>query len=810
MIKILKLLFTILPLGNLSTSVAEIKNINLSIKNIYIEEHHLEKEPYYLLDDQKEKLSEIIRKNSSTIYRSKVNNFISLEELKLEHMKDFWYDSDLELNFKNVVERNSTGKSDIEDINFENLNFESFQLNINLAKRQESKVIEREYNYHDKWTDTFIYTKLDLEFKKIYGVNSGLIVQGTISEEILKDKVALKNKAWGERLGRIERGGLLLTNLKTNFISRRNYFQDIEENFYTLKTEKNSEYNYSRKKLEELLNSDDNFFKFLNIKKSNVYRAEIKTIFFANLFQSNLINTVVELKNNSQIIQKNIKVVFKGAEINTDFHELNLNYKSSLKNLDENHKKIKYFLSKKYSINENEIVFNLNDINNSKAIKSFEINKPVIFKYEYKKPRGKILTFNILISHTNIKSENNIFMLSWNQTKFETTSKNYELDNYSVISQSNIAEDDFDFKDIMTSFEKITLKKNETKELFIINGEKFRKVNYKYNDNIKVKNENENTIKISALKVGKSLLEIDSIDAKNKKVIEIEIINEDGYFELETNEIAIKKGEFDYIDLYSNSFEQLFIINKNVSLITIFEDNRLWIKSKKLGLFEIEIISNITKVSEKISIEIIENDSVIELDKNIVVSEVNTLNNLNIINFDEINENELSIKNLSKELLITREKNKIAFIPKSKGLFEIEFKYKKQNFTFKIYSFNEFVTREINTDSKKLSFNKNDYELKNYDNNINLIDLNGDYNFSLKDSNNIGNIEIVNKNGEYFNINISSKKESESNKDIENANNSKSKNKWTIVMAYCLIPITFGISLIIFLLLRKKLKKASL
>ncbi len=810
MIKILKLLFTILPLGNISTSVAEIKNINLFIKNIDIEEHHLEKEPYYLLDDQKEKLSEIIRKNSSTIYRSKVDKFISLEELKLDHMKDFWYDSDLELNFKNVVERNSTGKSDIEDVNFENLNFESFQLNLKLDKRQESKVIEKEYNYHDKWTDTFIYTKLNLEFKKIYGVNSGLLVQGTISEEVLKDKVALKNKVWGERLGRIERGGLLLTNLKTNFISRKNYFQDIEENFYTLKTEKNSEYNYSRKKLEELLNSDDNFFKFLNIKKSDTYRAEIKTIYFANLFQSNLINTVVELKNNSQTIQKNIKVVFKGTEINTDFHELNLNFKSSLKNLDENHKKIKYLLSKKYSINEKEIVFNLNDINNSKAINDFKINKSTIFKYEYKKPGGKILTFNISISHTSIKSENNILMQSWDQTKFETTNKNYELDNYSVINESNIAEDDFEFKDIMTSFEKITLKKNETKELFIINGEKFRKINYKYNENIKVKNENENILKISTIEVGTTLLEIDSIDAKNKKVIEIEIINEDGYFELETNEITIKKGEFDYIDLYSDSFEQLFIINKNVSLTTIFEDNKLLIKSKELGLFEIEIISNITKVSEKISIEIIENNSVIELDKNIVVSEINTLNNLNIINFDEINENDLIIKNSSNDLLITREKNKISFIPKSKGIFEIEFKYKKQNFTFKIYSFNEFINKEINTDNKKLTFNKNDYELKSYDSNINLIDLNGDYNFSLKDSYNIGNIEIVNKNGEYFNIKMTSKKDIEPNKNIENTNNSKSKNNWTIIMAYCLIPITFGISLFIFLLLRKKLKKASL
>ncbi|WP_342258885.1 hypothetical protein [Spiroplasma endosymbiont of Dioctria linearis] len=810
MIKILKLLFTILPLGNISTSVAEIKNINLFMKNIDIEEHHLEKEPYYLLDDQKEKLSEIIRKNSSTIYKSKVNKFISLEELKLDHMKDFWYDSDLELNFKNVVERNSIGKSDIEDVNFENLNFESFQLNLNLDKRQESKVIEREYNYHDKWTDTFIYTKLNLEFKKIYGVNSGLLVQGTIIEEVLKDKVALKNKVWGERLGRIERGGLLLTNLKTNFISRKNYFQDIEENFYTLKTEKNSEYNYSRKKLEELLNSDDNFFKFLNIKKCDTYRAEIKTIYFANLFQSNLINTVVELKNNSQIIQKNIKVVFKGTEINTNFHELNLNFKSSLKNLDENHKKIKYFLSKKYSINETEIVFNLNDINNSKAVNDFKINKSTIFKYEYKKPGGKILTFNISISHTSIKSESNIFMQSWDQTKFETTDKNYELDNYSVINESNIAEDDFEFKDIITSFEKITLKKNETKELFIINGEKFRKINYKYNENIKVKNENDNILKISTIKAGTTLLEIDSIDAKNKKIIEIEIINEDGYFELETNEITIKKGEFDYIDLYSNSFEQLFIINKNVSLITVFEDNKLWIKSKELGLFEIEIISNITKVSEKINIEIIENNSVIELDKNIAVSEVNTLNNLNIINFDEINENELSIKNSSEDLLITREKNKITFIPKSKGIFEIEFKYKKQNFTFKIYSFNEFIKKEINTDNKKLSFNKNDYELKSYDNNINLIDLNGDYNFALRDSYNIGNIEIVNKNGEYFNIKMTAKKDSEPNKDIENTNNSKSKNNWTIIMAYCLIPITFGISLFIFLLLRKKLKKASL
>ncbi|ALD66748.1 hypothetical protein [Spiroplasma cantharicola] len=814
MIKILKLLFTIIPFGTISSPIMELNIKNLFKTSTEIEEHNLEKEPYYLLDDQKENISTIIRKNNSAIFKSKINKFISLEELKLEHMQEFWFDSSLELNFKNIVQRNSSGLQAGQNIKYENLEFESYKLNINLDKRQESKTIEKEYSYHDKWTDTFIYTKLNLEFKKVFEVKSGLVISGTIEEEILKDKIALKNKKWGSNLGAIESGGLLLTNLKTNFISRKNYFQDKEEKYYTVLTDINTDYRYSREKLQKVLNSDDKFFKYLNIKKEAGHIIEIKSLNSSNLFQTNLMTGVVELKNNSQILKKNIKVFIKGLEVNTNYDNVDLNFESSLKNINENHHKIKYFISKKYNLAENEISFNIDSLNNSKAIKDFKLNKSTIFKYDYKKPSGKILSFNVSIKHTNNKSDENIEMSKWNEMKFEITNKNYQLDNYSIISESNIQGNELEFKEILTSFESITLKRNEVKELFILNGDNFRKINYKYNKNLNVQIENKNILKLKGLEIGKTFLEIDSIDAKNKKTIEIEIIPDDEYFELETNEITIKKGEFDSINLYSNSFENLIIVNKNKNIIAILEEDKILIKSNELGLFEIEVFSNITKESEIIKIEIIDNKNLVELDKNISLTEVNTLNTLNIINFDELNENELTINSFSNDLLITREKERITFISRAVGKFKIELKYRNQILIFEIYCFNKFTIKEIDNYDQNLIINKNDYELKSYDKNINLLDLNGDYNFSLKENYNIGIIEIVNKKGEYINIrmhsNISEEDNKEDKEDKENNEKSKVNNNWTKIMALCLIPLTFGVSLVIFLILKKKLKKASL
>ncbi|WP_339020587.1 hypothetical protein [Spiroplasma endosymbiont of Atherix ibis] len=623
MIKIFKIIFLFLNFSFFLSDLLNPEVINLIEKVVDIKNNLVTKSPYYLLEMPKfsDKNVEIKQKENSSIYKSTIEEFISLNELRLETIRDYWFDSSLELNIKSISERNARIINQEMSSLDQNLTRDNFDFQVKLEKRQQIKIIEKEYSYHDQWTDTFIFTKLNLEFKKIYKDNNeGVKISGTINEEILADPKIIDISALESFLGASVRGGLLLTSFKSNFISRKDFFQDKKENYYSHYINSDNIYSLSRENLESFLFYDANFYKFLSLNNQANYILKLKILLNQDLFTKNKFIGVVSIYDNNKMIIKNIKVFFEAKEINKKNYSVGLKYKSKLKNIYENHKKIKYFLSNKYKINYQDIDFDNNDLKNSVSIKKFNSEETAIFKYTYKKVNGVILTFYIKIYHIDEKFDEDIFMSNWKDIKFETTNKNYEVNEFKIIYESPITGEYIKFKDIKLTEEKIKINKNETRKIFIINGESFKNIKVKNSANIEVKKQGSNFLEIKALKKGNGFIEVDSIDAINKKIIEVEVYEIKDYFSLDKDFITIEKGKIGFINVYTNSIENLVIINRNKNISAKFEKNKLSIKSVIIGIFEIEVISNITKITKKVKIEITNTNSSILFDKKIVIN----------------------------------------------------------------------------------------------------------------------------------------------------------------------------------------------
>ncbi|AUB31954.1 hypothetical protein [Spiroplasma floricola] len=810
MIKAFKLLFLFFNFGFFSSNLLKFEVINLMENDISTKNNLIVKAPYYLLEIPKfsDKGVEVKHNEKSSIYKSTIEEFISLDQLKLETMKDYWFDSSLELNIKSVLERNAKVIDQEMSSLDQNLVKENFNFQIQLEKRQQIKEIEKEYSYHDEWTDTFIFTKLNLKFKKIYQQNNeGVEISGTINEEILADPNIVDKAALESFLGGPTRGGLLLTSVKSNFISRSDFFQDKKENYYTYYVDSNNFYSARRENLESFLFNDVNFYKFLNLNKETNYSLKLKIKLNQDLFVKNKIIGIVDFYENNKIIIKNIKVFFIEKEINKKNNSIGLKYKSKFKNIYENHKKIKYFLSNEYKINYQDVYFDNNDLENSVSIKKFNSEETAVFKYTYKKPNGGILTFYITIFHIEEKFDEDVLMSNWKDIKFETTSKNYEVNEFKVVYESPVVGEEMKFKYIKVTEEKIEINNNETRKIFIINGESFKNIKIKNSSNINVKKQGNNLLEIKALKVGKGFIELDSIDAINKKIIEVEVKKLKDYFSLEKDFIVIEKGKSDFINVDTNSIENLVIVNRNKNINAKFEKNKLSIKSTITGVFEIEIISSTTKITKKVKIKVINTNSSILLDKKIVISEMNTSNLIKILNYEELDQDQIKIESNSRNLLFTKNKSEIILFPKDKGVFELNINYKKQKSVIKVKSFKEIIEKEIELSDEIIKYSKSNHELKKYNDNIKIVESDNEFSFSLIDNSKIGYLELFNDNGENLKITLLSNKKDESNSKNQDNQFKNNKSKVIKILALFLIPLSFGISILLFFVLKKVYKK---
>ncbi|AGR42395.1 hypothetical protein [Spiroplasma diminutum] len=808
MLKILKLLFIISGTAPTVTNIIDTEIINIFKQDFNIQEHELKKEPMYFLTNKYSNgiKEEVEYQKNSSITTTTFDNFLTLKELELEHIEDFWFDSDLDLHFTNIIQRDSN-EGNKNSYFYETITKETFNLNIKLDKRQEYKKIQHESSYHDKWNDVFVYSKLNLEVRKIYGENKGLQISGIVQEEVYFDSKVLNFKGYNQKYAKKISGGLFLKNIKTNFISRKDFFEDTNEEYYVMKTNLPTDYRASLYNLEKTLKYDENFYRYLGITKNSYHDVNINALFNDSYFQNNKIFATVDLFEKSKVIKKNIKIIIIGAEINNKDDLINIDYKSNLKNLDEEHNRIKYYLSNKYLIPEKKIKFNLDDIDNSNAIKKFENSIKSEFKYEYIKPSGAKLIFKVHVSHAYKKGEENIIVSKWNEIKFSKTDKNYEFNNQIVLDQSKIQGEELEFKNFETSIEKTTIRRTEIQNIFILNGSKFRNIKIKNSDNLKVKFENKNIIKIEALSEGNAYIKLDSIDAKESKIIEFNVIKALGDFSLDKEEIEMSKGETEIIDIETDYIEGIELINKNKNVNAKIIDKELSITINKLGYYELELFSKLTLESKIVKINVVDNNALLELNKHFIVSEINSQNNLIISNYEKIDSDFLNITANSDEILFTRTDSEIVFIAKSYGDFNLKIKYKDQIEIVNIKIVKEISEKNVFTNKKELTFDRSSTDILFMNENLELTKTKQDFILKLLDLNSIGYIEVLNTDGEKSKITIKADQ-----KDINNENGKdktkEDKNKnITKILAISLIPITLGTSILFFFVLKKLNKK---
>ncbi|WP_338984747.1 hypothetical protein [Spiroplasma endosymbiont of Diplazon laetatorius] len=818
MLKILKLLFAVSGLNSSAALVIQPEIINLLENGFSIENHELKKEPYYLLESSSlyNKNVDINYQPDSTIFKFEVNEFITLKQLHLDHMKDYWFFSDIELNFSNILERDS--KLENNGVTIPNLTERSYDLQISLDKRQESKTIEKEFSYHDKWNDVFIYTKLNLEFKKIYTKGAeGLSVRGFVQEEIFKDRNVFDKNDSRVHFARPLSGGLVLTNLSCNFTSRKNSFKDVEESVYTHHTGSDKNYLYSRNVFENKLMYDDNFYKFLGIEKVSTHNLIVKTIMPVDPFGKGTFIGTIDLYQGSICVADNVKVVFVGKDVNQEDEFTYIQYQSRFKNLDVTDEKIKEYISKNYLIPVDEIIFDKSDIDNSSAIKKFHSQKFTTFKYDFKKPKGGILTIYVNISHTYKKFEENVVMSDWTNVNFFSTNKNYDVDESRVISEGEILGNEISFKEIKLSDSQLSLRKNESVDIFVLNAEEFFDIQIKVSKNIEYEIIEKNIIRITGLSYGSGIIEIDSIEAKYKKTININIEKEFGYFELAENNLKIKKGEQGTLDILSDNLNELVVINKNKNVKAFIEDNKLKVSSSHLDCFDVEIMSNITKEVSVVNLEVIENNVQPELDYDFVVTKVDERNEFSISNYDCLEENKIQISSSSSNIIFSRNKNSIVFYAKEIGEYEINIIYKNDNKKLKINCIENYSESIKEIESQEVRIFRTEFNLLNFNENIKISKESDGLNLFLIDKNTNGYFEMIDYQGCIYKVTMKKLKEdnsiSENNKDDENKegqNNveQKDKGKLKSIVAWSLASITLGISILIFIAFKKGVKKS--
>ncbi|QHX36925.1 hypothetical protein [Spiroplasma sp. BIUS-1] len=806
MLKILKLLLLTSGVGTSSVLSLESKIVEVIGSQDSIQNNEVIKEPFYVIDapSLRDENVTVDRYPNSLVYKTKVEQFISIKDLQLDHMTDYWFDSSLELSFTNIIERDSNGNSISTFASNPNMSNETFDFKVSLDKRQKEKTIEKEYSYHDKWNDTFIYTKLNLKFEKIYTEKSeGLLITGIVVEEILKDSKMFFDNNTQQYIGKITKGGMVLKEVKTKFSSRKNAFKDKEEIFYTHNTKSNRNYSYSRRDLEVKLIYDEEFYKFLNIQKNIYHSVNLKTVYSKDLFDNKDYVGTVDVFERDKVIVKNLKVVFKNENVNEDNDSIYLNYESKSKNLALNHDKIKYYISKNYKIKEEEIFFDNDDLENSNSIKKFNSEKSAVFKYTYEKPKGGILTFYVSVQHSIKKLDGYINFSNWSDIKFVSTEKNYILDNFKITSESKPVGEELKFKDFKVSNESLTLKNNNVSELFIINAEEFRKIKIKSSNNLEVNFEKNNILKIRANAFGSGFIELDSIDAKSKKIINVFVDREEGYYELEKNNLEISRGEVGEIEINSSYLDQIILINRDKNLNAKIVENKIKVKSSSVGSYEIEVMSNITKHSEKIFIEVTENASSINLEKSVSIIQKQTTQEVKINNFEQMDPSEITLETSSNDLIATIIDNKIIYFAKTNGDFEITVKYKNEESRIKIKVFDEIQEKKLDYENKKIAFEKDSFEIIHLDENT-LIEQEDDMLvFSLKPNSNKCYFEVINEKGEKLKITINKEKDIEKEQ-TENKEDKKTSKKLALV----LIPITFGISIALFFILKSVYKKS--
>ncbi|AUM62912.1 hypothetical protein [Spiroplasma monobiae] len=807
MLKILKLLFLISGLSSGANIVINQDVINAFNGDFIIQENHLQKSPFYLIKslNYKDASINVDQRVDSEVYTSSIEKFISLKELQLEDMEDYWFDSDLKLDFTNIVERDSRGNKKTSVSTNPNLSKETFGFSIKLDKRQAYKEIEKEYSYHDEWNDIFIFTKLNLKFEKQYiNENKGIKISGEIIEEVLIDKNILVKNSNNRRLGQILYGGLIIKNVESNFSSRKNAFKDSEPKDYIHKMKTKNNYSITKERLAVELKNDESFFSHVGVENNSSYNVSVNYLYNDNYFTNDKYIGSVDIYDGTKLVLGNIKVIFEGKGFNGEDDYINLQYESRLENLEENHKKIIYFISERYKIDKSKLHFDKNDLENSNAIKNFNSKKNCIFKYIFKKPLGGVLIFKVYISHTYQKSSEYVTMSNWNEIAFSTTNKNYQVDNLRILNQGSILGDDLIYKEIKTSLDNIVLRKETSEDLFIFNYKKFRNIKITSSNNIQVINEGSGVLKIKALDMGGGFLELDSIDAVYKKCINIEVLRDLGSFDLEDTLIKTKRGNDAFVKIFSENYSDIFVVNRNPNVKAKIIKNNLWVNSSEVGTFEIIVMSDLTKQEVRVKIIVEENFAEVLLNKDVSIIENEKIGFVELTNFESLESNEIKLSSNSENLMFSRNKERISFSSVYSGEYILNIEYRNFVTKIKIFVVNEIFKTELEIFEDFMEIDKSSHEIKNYDSNIILEEMQNGYRFILLDPQKDGYIEVLRNTGEYLIVKINSKKEVENNEE-----KTENKNMYDLskVLPLILIPITLGVSLFVFFILKKTYKK---
>ncbi|AGR41528.1 hypothetical protein [Spiroplasma taiwanense] len=163
-------------------------------------------------------------------------------------------------------------------------------------------------------------------------------------------------------------------------------------------------------------------------------------------------------------------------------------------------------------------------------------------------------------------------MLTFSNVNFTHFKKNYELNIYKVIKEEKINDDKFNFKDIISSKDKINLNIGESDIILISNGKDFRNLKISNSSNIEIKKMGIDEFKVFANKVGEGFISFNSIDASEIKLIKVTVIDNQNDFSLSKNFIEIEKGNIGSIDINTDHISNLSVINKYSFLYTYFEN----------------------------------------------------------------------------------------------------------------------------------------------------------------------------------------------------------------------------------------------